>query len=122
MRQNFTATITEPATGAALFDVECDVVVEIDWPDLEPDPAVRVTSVTVDARTRAAGRWVGKATVDLLDHPDPMLAALGARIKAQAERDRDVCERALDWYGLDYVTRGGQDPDAYWTVAGVKVR
>lgn len=84
--------LTDLASGAIIaadVEVHLDVKVDVEW----GEPVVTVLAVHA-SDVDASGK--GDASADLLTSGDTLAKAIGQRVKALAERDPYVWERALD--------------------------
>lgn len=96
--------LTDAVSGAVIAaDVEVDLDVKVDVEFGEP--VVTVLAVYAGGNARRS---------DLLVSGDAIAKVLGQRIKALAERDPFVWERALEDAGVQYRGRGANDPAGRW--------
>ena len=95
---------TAPDGRLLVADFDCEVAVSVHGSWMS-EPEVRVVAVYVEDNT---GR------VDLLTHDDLLSVGIGRRVKAAAEADEWLWERAVREEGFEYRGLGGNDPDGRW--------
>ncbi len=96
-----TASIYEGKTF--ITELDCEVEAEVFLQDGEP--CVDISSVSVDG-------------VDLLNAKNYAVQMIGVAAKHTLSQDDDFQRKCIEQSDLNYIGKGGSDPDAYWRRAG----